>query len=133
MKASKIVLVLGAGASAEYGLPIGQDLRNWIVTSARQRLTVHLSPPPRNVQWRNIATGEVSVEDENSGARRRVTDSVTTFVQAFGSMGDATIDEFLALNPSHAEMGRLAIAQCLIERQDQALAKPDLAAGCYTS
>jgi hypothetical protein len=121
------VIILGAGASADYGLPIGSDLRRWILDEGRGWLLKQLNP--RNHRGSREIFGK-TIEVENlEGAQ--LTQRVDSFIAQFGRAGHVTIDDFLGNNPDLSDYGRLAIVGCLLHAQDKALAMPDYSDGCY--
>jgi hypothetical protein len=89
---SKIVLVLGAGASCGYQYPVGRGLRNRIIS--------------------NLQAGNYS--SEIYSALNRPTGAVESFRDLFLRSEIGSIDEFLNHNPDLAEIGKVAIAQALI-------------------
>lgn len=124
------VLILGAGASADYGLPIGGGLRDWILRQSKAALISQLMPEDSaRARWRRGEDDDESTyQDHMAGMIRG---KVAAFISAFGRTGDVTIDEFLRDHVAHAELGRLAIAHCLLTEQDKALELNDLGTGCY--
>lgn len=90
MISRKTTLVLGAGASAPYGLPVGSELRAQICAL------------PRDV------TPLLRLVHETDG------DVFVNFRKAFERSGLQSIDSFLARNVQFEELGCTAIAACLL-------------------
>jgi hypothetical protein len=87
------VLVLGAGASAPYGFPVASELKEqiceaFVKDSAATRLLHEGSEIPMNM--------------------------FLEFREAFRKSGQSSIDAFLEHRPEFIEVGKLAIAYCLI-------------------
>ena len=90
-----IVLILGAGASAHLGYPLGTDLRNKIITN------LHLMH--NHKQYRKLFTDLQYAESD-----------VIAFVDAFHKSGTYSIDAFLESRTEFMDIGKIAIAQVLI-------------------
>lgn len=89
------VLVLGAGASKPYGLPLGFELR-------------------RNILNMRLADfHDVDFYSGDLGPDR----FFDRFKSAFQEAGDLSIDAFLGANPDFMEIGKLAIAACLLPKE----------------
>lgn len=89
------VLVLGAGASKPYGLPLGSELRRNIL----------------NMRWGDLYGVQF---DPGDVAPDRFFDR---FKSSFQEAGDLSIDAFLGANPDFMEIGKLAIAACLLPKE----------------
>jgi len=87
------VLVLGAGASCPYGFPTAKQLRNDICDAFSSRDT-----PASRLLGDNAAPAEKFLE----------------FRQAFWKSGTSSVDAFLEGRPEFLDVGKLAIAYCLI-------------------
>ncbi len=92
------VLVLGAGASLDYGYPTGSDLR-------QQILDLHTSAAQR--------AGIVRQRYEQRDIR-----SLVKFQESFRTSQIYSIDAFLGRRPEFAEMGKWCIAAVLLECED---------------
>lgn len=100
MISTKTVLILGAGASAPYGFPLGRPLLNQICGQ--------LSPEQRSNDHRQVLIdlGHSASEVEDFRNELRHSD--------FGS-----VDEFLEKNAGYMSLGKLAIASALIPYEDE--------------
>jgi len=90
------VLVLGAGASKPYGFPLGAELVDRICRSFLHGFGVYF--------------GDFDCRWEEGDCQE--------FLDRLRKSGRQSIDVFLEHNPSLAEIGKLAIAQSLTERED---------------
>ena len=88
----RTVLVLGAGASAPYGLPVGKDLRDRIAGALA----------PGSLRFQQLK--KFGFADE----------AIKAFVRDLPIAAGTTMDEFLELRPEFGDLGRAAIAQALI-------------------
>jgi hypothetical protein len=87
------VLVLGAGASAPYGFPVATELKQKICSELAQG-----SAAVRQLHEQSgISLGDFSI-----------------FRDAFYKSGQPSVDAFLEHRPEFIEVGKLAIAYCLI-------------------
>ena len=92
------VLVLGAGASCPYGFPTAKQLKNRICdvfssrTPAIRLLEDNLAPAGKFLEFR----------------------------EAFWKSGTASVDNFLEGRPEFLDVGKLAIAYCLIPFENEA-------------
>ena len=93
---TRTVMVLGAGASKPYGLPLGGELRELILKMNEDDL-------------REIPTGPQTSSYDHSGA---------AFLHAFRRSQFASIDAFLARRPEFSVMGKHAIAKALLPREN---------------
>lgn len=100
----KLTLVLGAGASAPYGLPSGEDLVIDVVEN--------LDPYPDDDEERNWYpefTHHYGFDErEVKNFRRELTNS-----------GRQSVDRFLEHRPEYLDLGKAAIAKSLLEREDE--------------
>lgn len=98
-------LVLGAGASAPYGFPVGEKLMKDIIERVAK---------PNDKLWKALI---------RSGQDRG---HLEDFVSSFRESGQESIDAFLAHRPSFLEVGKAAIAATLIpyEKGGDALFRP---------
>lgn len=127
------VFVLGAGASAEYGFPIGRELRDILVNDCESLLLEacelgssgpYVSFVANDDDWEPDQPPEDPEEERiREGARRLSRD--------LGSFARPTIDTFLSENPHHREHGLAAIAAVLLPREESSLAQKDLLPGPY--
>ena len=97
----KTVFVLGAGASAPYGFPLGNDL----LDEVWQKLLG---------QHEQAAGFADSIRDAGPFTQKD-TDS---FGQALRGAGRYSIDEFLVGHRQYREIGKMAIARLLMPRED---------------
>lgn len=96
MITSPVVLVLGAGASAPYGLPVGSGLRDRILNMSHASLS------------------ELPVLDHNG----RRPEAVHHFTHEFRRSRYYSIDAFLGRRPEYADLGKAAIAATLLPMED---------------
>src|SRR5229473_2124193 len=92
---NRTVFVLGAGASAPYGFPLGLDLLDLVVT----RMTLRDKP--------NLFTQFLG----------QSYDEMLTFGEALARSGRTSVDAFLEHRPEFIELGKLAIAYALMDRE----------------
>lgn len=93
----KITLVLGAGASASMGYPLGSDLRAEILSSDKNHLT------------------ELILSSAPSESLR----SLEEFVETFKKSQMESIDAFLARRPELSTIGKTVIATLLLEKEKE--------------
>jgi hypothetical protein len=93
------VLVLGAGASCPYGFPTAKQLRNHICEAFSSRDT-----PASRLLGDNAAPAEKFLE----------------FREAFWKSGTSSVDAFLEGRPEFLDVGKFAIAYCLIPLESEA-------------
>jgi len=86
----RTVLILGAGASKPYGLPLGWQLRDMVVDLARQHIIHELC----------ATLGFNSHE-------------YATFAKSLATSGERSVDAFLERVPQWTKIGKLGIAYCL--------------------
>ncbi len=99
------VLILGAGASRDYGYPSGAELRNLIV----ERL--------RNENSEDFKSLCLFINQPQK---------IPVFREALEYSGLSSVDAFLERRPNHIFIGKVAMAQVLITYENtQALFKPD--------
>ncbi len=89
------VLILGAGASAPYGLPLGAELRQLILQMSESAL-------------RQLPTAR---------GEQRLSYIASTFGTAFRGSRTESIDAFLARRTEFVDLGRHAIAASLLPRE----------------
>lgn len=94
----RVVLVLGAGASAHLGFPLGADLCSRIISNTRN---------PQSGPYKELLSMGFLDED------------IMTFHESFEKSSPRSIDEFLSDRPEFTEIGRAAIAQILIACEDE--------------
>src|SRR5215472_7632129 len=92
------VLVLGAGASADYGFPLGYTL---VV-----QICAGLSSVDSNLYKQLLSCGFT-------------TDEIEGFRKAFELSGQLSIDTFLEHRPEFLDIGKATIACCLIPSEDE--------------
>ena len=92
------VLVLGAGASCPYGFPTAKQLRNDICDAFSSR----------------DAPGSRLLGDNSAPAKKFL-----EFREAFWKSGTSSVDAFLKGRPEFLDVGKLAIAYCLIPYEDE--------------
>ena len=110
MFTEKTVLVLGAGASAGYGFPTGETLRNDIISGIRTDPIAYI--PHFSLGFGNPSPTELQ--------------KVTDFASALLESGQGSIDAFLRRqkgNESFRKIGKFAIAKELIPKEQAALAE----------
>jgi len=90
-------LVLGAGASAPYGFPVGADLRNEIIGSVAT---------PNNRVWNELT---------KSGYRR---EELSEFVAALNSSMLTSVDAFLAHRSEYSRVGKACLAATLLIKEN---------------
>jgi hypothetical protein len=93
------VLVLGAGASCPYGFPTGKELKVEICNAFSK-------PEAEGCQFLSANTNHSA-------------DEFLQFGNAFLKSGQSSVDAFLEHRPEFLEVGKLAIAYCLIPREDE--------------
>jgi hypothetical protein len=93
------VLVLGAGASYPYGFPTAKELKNLICDA-----------------FSNANTPASCLLGDNSDYSR---EDFFGFREAFLKSGQPSVDAFLERRPNFFEIGKLAIAYCLIPFEDE--------------
>lgn len=94
----RVVLVLGAGASAHLGFPLGADLCSRIISNTRN---------PQFGPYKELLSMGFLDGD------------IMTFHESFEKSSPRSIDEFLSDRPEFTEIGRAAIAQILIGCEDE--------------
>jgi hypothetical protein len=106
MRASMIgkdaVFILGAGASAPYGYPVGAELKDDICLNFIQdmeRLVAKSSS-----QYNGILD---------------LLDLIPDFINAFKKSRIKSIDHWLSLNPRYRNIGKLAITNSIVKHEDQ--------------
>lgn len=105
------VIVMGAGASKEYGLPIGAELTQMILSS-RAQLIDHLA----RRSTAGFASGLVDDLEKDMIGRR-----VDGFLNTFRSAATETIDRFISYQPDYEEMAKIAISLALLPRAIEAI------------
>lgn len=93
------VLVLGAGASAPYGFPTAEELKRLICDT--------------------FATPDSSAVSFLAGKYDHQPDQFVQFREAFRKSGKPSVDEFLEHRTEFVDIGKLAIAYCLIPFEDE--------------
>lgn len=93
---SKVVLLLGAGASVAMGYPVGDLLRKEILQ-------------PKSQKHRELISG---------GPTRIDDQAIDEFIQAFRHSQMDSIDSFLARRPEFVEIGKRTIAVILLSKED---------------
>ena len=94
----RVVLVLGAGASAHLGFPSGADLCARIISNTRN---------PQSEPYKGLLYMDFLDKD------------ITAFHESIEKSFPHSIDEFLSDRPEFIEIGRAAIAQILIGCEDE--------------
>lgn len=92
---TRTCLVLGAGASAPYGFPVGAALKRKIISELGK---------PNSPLWKLVV--------EHGGQDRN---EVQAFVSAFRGSFQESVDAFLSHRLDHLDVGKLAIAAALVE------------------
>jgi hypothetical protein len=95
------VLILGAGASYPYEFPTAKELKGLICETFSNPNTV----------------GSRLIGDHSEHSR----DEVFGFREAFLKAGQPSVDAFLERRPNFLDVGKLAIAYCLIRFEEEAL------------
>lgn len=86
------LFILGAGASKPYGYPIGTELRADIVNNF-------------SIEIKALAGNQNIIKVEN----------VDRFVECFSKSSLKSIDKYLALNPDHSYIGKIAITRSILK------------------
>jgi hypothetical protein len=94
------LFILGAGASKPYGYPTGAELRADIVNN--------FSADIKNIAGDKINTS-LSVE--------LAIEQVDNFVKCFSKSSLKSIDKYLALNPDHSYIGKIAITRSILKHE----------------
>lgn len=94
------VLILGAGASAPYGLPVGSELKKEVIAYATRLARAKTT---NDVFW--------------SGGFDFSFSLLNSFADDFEKSQLPTIDEFLGHRPEYAEIGKALIATILLTRE----------------
>lgn len=103
--AYETVFVVGAGASMPYNMPSGAKLRTEI--ESRAWLFSHEK------------THQLRRAGQNTYYHRYEGASVHQFFTAFKNAPQESIDRFLAANPNLAAIGKICIADCLLEAEQK--------------
>lgn len=98
MSKQRICFVLGAGASFPYGLPLGSQLSHDIIGLEE---TLEL----------RVAAGLNDIPSPH------VQSKFSQFKDAFRFSAKTSIDGFLARNPRYSDIGKIAIAACILKRE----------------
>ncbi len=106
----KTVFVLGAGASAPYGFPLGSDLYELVWKALLQNF-----PPRRN---------EFADSVREAGDFTQV--EAESFANHLHKAGRESIDEFLRHQPQYKTIGKIAIARAVVSRRSSASTKRDV-------
>lgn len=117
------VFVLGAGASLEYGFPLGSQLRNAIIELAAEH------PQPGDVSdavrsaWRRLLELRKGVISEEYGEP-----DIVDFGESFKFSGTASIDAYIANRTDHRDVAASLIGAIIsvCEQHDLLFAKPKL-------
>ncbi len=114
MFATKTVFIVGAGCSYEYGLPVGNGLRNNIVAALRR-----LNEAPSTKGDATFAEAIASLADDQSGG---VIDEwlLAAAEISRGVAHSSSIDRYLNLrqdNDKIVQIGKLAIVQCIAQAE----------------
>jgi hypothetical protein len=94
-------LILGAGASQRYGFPSARGLKSDICE-----------------QFSNEDSDAVRLLSETPGADFEPSDYVT-FAKALRLSGQISADAFLEQNPLYIDIGKIAIAYCLLQYENE--------------
>jgi hypothetical protein len=97
------VFILGAGASAPYGYPVGIGLRDDICLNFAQDIETLLRKS--NTEYSYLMD---------------LLELIPDFVQAFRMSRNKSIDRWLSVNPRYKEIGKLAIANSIVKHENQA-------------
>lgn len=92
------VFIIGAGAGSPYGFPTGLGLREYVCSNFVKKYEKLLKP-----------------KFGNPSDRKSPLESAREFVDIFYKSSDASIDTFLAKNPSFSEIGKRAIVWAMLE------------------
>jgi len=116
----KTLLIVGAGASCEYGLPCGSKLVDWILENGASHLM-------------KLAVDESDAHSERHREilRAQSRQPIDQFVATFRNAATRSIDEFLKYQPTHRNLARLAITRCLLEKEAEAIASSRYTTGFY--
>lgn len=125
-----IVVVVGAGASAEYGFPIGTALRQGIIEKKVPDLGTYLHSLNRTDE----AKRSVSLNNNKfiQAQRSNGDQKINRFIADLGAAPFDSIDSFLAVRKeSYGSIGLLAISQYLFPYEENAMQRQDLRTGSY--
>ena len=92
----KILFITGAGASVDFGLPIGQGLIDEIL----------------NVEWKTLYSDNFGIKIERY--------ELTEFQKKLRLSNTPSIDIFIANNPEYVELSKALIAKIIGEKEKQA-------------
>ena len=113
MISDSTVLVLGAGASIEYGFPDGVKLRQQIVREIRQGVD--------DLERGNPDASSVFAllyQLEESPSEKETPGKLLRFANALENSGLSSVDLFLERRPEFEEIGKAAIAVSLMRYED---------------
>lgn len=108
MISTNTVLILGAGASAPYGFPLGRPLQ--------AQICQQLSPEHHANDHRQVLIGLGHTAND-----------IEDFRNELRHFDLGSVDEFLENNPDYMSLGKLAIASALIPYEDERRLFPPLA------
>ncbi len=97
------VFILGAGASAPYGYPVGIGLRDDICINFSQDIETLLRK-----------------SNTESSYLMDLLDLMPDFVKAFKGSRNKSVDRWLSVNPRYKEIGKLAIANSIVKHENRA-------------
>lgn len=118
MEDKRTVIILGAGASKDYGLPTGEELRTKIIDKFIKLATHHFYEPPDVINEYKVTSHGRLVKDEKAMLNEFVY-SYKQFIKDFKDSG-VQIDLFIsrhASNEQYVRFGKLAIALILYNEE----------------
>jgi hypothetical protein len=111
--------VVGAGASFDYGFPLGEPLTRRIAGALNFEDPINFGPGPHERELIRTAIDVFCKDDESRQQlflqRRALRDALTTA---------SSIDTFLESHPDFELLGKIAIAACLIRAEGRSNLKP---------
>lgn len=130
MGEKRVVFVIGAGASVDFGLPTGSTLRELLTTSVYPRFDIKalrsLSAPAKAAFTGTSSDSSafgllLKAREEIKLFKQRSIVEAEAFRVAFLRSGMSSIDRFLESNSNWVEHGKCAIASVLVPLQDKQL------------
>lgn len=118
MRAQKTVLILGAGASKGFGLPLGQELKSNIARDLRIMFS-EFGSSLESGSHEIVDALRILVRDPQTGQRGDINPHRAVAVRISQAMGPSgSIDEYVERHKNdakYAECAKLAIAKAILE------------------
>lgn len=105
MISEETIFVLGAGASAPYGYPIGSELRDDIC-----------------LNFKNDMSALLERSGGDYGALKEPMQAAADFIESFQKSRIQSINRWLSLNGSYRDIGKLAIVNAIVKREQTRIA-----------